>query len=156
MQDDLRNMRKVVVPNGFLSLAEDELRAGRSVRLHIDGESMYPFIRGGVDEVEIVPCPAEGELPLWCCPFYKWEEQYMVHRYIGSEGGECVMLGDGNIFRRERVRREEIIGILNRIFHPDGSVQDCNDPRWIRRGRLWYRLLPLRRFLIPAFRLLRI
>lgn len=149
-------MRKIVVPNDFLAVAAEELLAGRSVRLHIDGQSMYPFIRGGVDEVEVVPCPSGTELPAWCCPFYKWEGRYMIHRYIGTENGECIMLGDGNIVRRERVRREEIIGLLNRIYRPDGSVQDCSDERWLRRARLWYRLRPLRRFLIPAFRLLHI
>lgn len=149
-------MRKIVVPNNFLSLAEEELRAGRTVRLHIDGQSMYPFIRGGVDEVEVVPCPSEGNLPAWCCPFYQWEGRYMIHRYVGTEDGDCIMLGDGNLVRKERVRREDVVGILSRIYRPDGSVQDCNDPRWLRRGELWYRLRPLRRILIPAFRLLRI
>lgn len=149
-------MRRVVVPNDFLAVAEEELRAGRSVRLHIDGQSMYPFIRGGVDEVEVVPAPAEGELPAWCCPFYKWEGRYMIHRYLGTENGECIMLGDGNLVRRERVRREDIIGLLSLIYHPDGSVQDCSDRGWLRKARLWYRLRPLRRILIPAFRLLHI
>ena len=148
-------MRKIVVPNDFLSVAAEELRAGRSVRLHIDGQSMYPFLRGGADEVEVVPCPP-GELPAWCCPFYCWEGKYMIHRYIGMEDGECVMLGDGNLVRRERVPRGEILGLLSRIWHPDGSVQDCSDPRWLRKARLWYRLRALRRFLIPAFRLFRI
>ena len=149
-------MRKVVIPNDFLSLAEEELRAGRSVRLHIDGQSMYPFIRGGADEVEVVPCPSEGELPKWCCPLYCWEGHYMIHRYIGVENGECVMLGDGNVVRFERVGRSQIIGLLSRIYRPDGSVQDCSDPRWLRKAALLYRLRPLRRILIHIIRLLRL
>ena len=148
-------MRRVVVPNRFLALAEEELRAGRSVRVQIDGESMYPFIRGGADEVEILPCPPEGELPAWCCPFYRWEGRYMIHRYIGTDAdGRCLLFGDGNLVRRERVAREEIIGLLGRIYRPDGSVQDCTDPRWLRKGRIWYRLRGLRRVLIPVIRLL--
>ena len=149
-------MRRIVVPNDFLSVAEEELRAGRTVRLHIDGQSMYPFIRGGRDEVEIVPFPSDRKLPEWCCPFYRWEGRYMVHRYVGMEDGCCVMLGDGNIVRRERVHREDVIGILNKIYRPDGGVQDCSDPRWLRKAKLWYRLRPLRKFLIPAFRFLHI
>ena len=149
-------MRKIVVPNEFLSAAEEELRAGRSVRLHIDGQSMYPFIRGGIDEVEIVPCPRDGALPAWCCPFYKWDGKYMIHRYIGSKGDVCIMLGDGNLVRREHVRRNEVIGLLSRIYRPDGSVQECDDPHWLRKGAWWYRLRSLRRILIPLCRLLRI
>lgn len=61
-------MRKLIVPNSFLSEAAEALRAGQTVKLHIDGQSMYPFIHGGKDLVEVVPCPPEGELPLYCRP----------------------------------------------------------------------------------------
>lgn len=149
-------MRKLIVPNSFLAEAAEVLRQGQSVKLHIDGQSMYPFIRGGIDLVEVVPCPPEGELPAWCCPFYLWEGRYMIHRYIGREGDECLMLGDGNIARIERVRRQEIIGLLRCIYRPDGTIQDCSDPRWLRKAAWWYRLRPLRRFLLPIFRLFRI
>lgn len=149
-------MRKLVVPNSFLAEAADALRQGQTVKLHINGQSMYPFIKGGRDLVEVVPCPAEGPLPDWCCPFYYWEGNYMIHRYIGSEGDECLMLGDGNVQRIERVQRAEVIGLLRYIYRPDGSVQDCRDARWLHRARCWYRLRPLRRFLLPLLKLLHV
>lgn len=129
------------------------LRKGQTVKLHIDGQSMFPFIRGGIDLVEVVPCLMEGDLPDWCCPFYQWEGQYMIHRYIGQEGDECLMLGDGNLSRIERVKRPEIIGLLRTIYHPDGTVQDCREKRWLKKGEWWYRLRFLRRGLLPLFRL---
>mgnify|MGYP000076131080 CR=1 FL=1 len=149
-------MRKLVVPNSFLSEAAEALRQGRAVKLHIDGQSMYPFIRGGIDLVEVVPCPPEGELPAWCCPFYQWEGKYMIHRYIGREGDECLMLGDGNVARIERVKREDIIGLLQTIYRPDGTTLDCRDERWLKKARWWYRLRPLRRWLLPAFKMLHV
>ena len=149
-------MRKLVVPNSFLSEAAEALRAGQTVKLHIDGQSMYPFIHGGKDLVEVVPCPPEGELPLYCCPFYQWEGRYMIHRYIGREGDECLMLGDGNLVRIERVKRGDIIGLLRTIYRPDGTEQVCTEARWLRRAYWWVRLRPLRRFLLPLCRLLHI
>ena len=149
-------MRKLIVPNSFLSEAAEALRAGQTVKLHIDGQSMYPFIHGGKDLVEVVPCPPEGELPLYCCPFYQWEGRYMIHRYIGREGDECLMLGDGNLVRIERVRRSDIIGLLRTIYRPDGTEQVCTDARWLRRAHWGVRLRPLRRFLLPLCRLLHI
>ena len=97
-------MRKVTLPNQFLAEAARALADGETVKIQITGESMYPFIRSGRDTVEIVPCPPEGELPAWCCPFYQWGGNYMIHRYIGSEGSDCLMLGDGNVARIERHR----------------------------------------------------
>ena len=149
-------MRKLVIGNEFLAEAAEALRQGKTVKVRIDGESMYPFIRGGKDLVELVPCDAESELPAWCCPFYCWEGHYMVHRYVGREGDYCLMLGDGNLARVERVKRSEIIGLLRYIYRPDGSVQDCQDAQWLRKGALWYKLRPVRRFLLPLMKRLRV
>ena len=114
---------------------------------------MYPFIRGGIDLVELVPCDSDSELPAWCCPFYCWQGRYMVHRYIGCNGNDCLMLGDGNLARVEHVKRHEIIGLLRYIYYPDGRIQDCTDPRWLRLGALWYKVRFIRRFLLLLIRL---
>ena len=145
-------MRKIILPNDFLGEAARALAEGQTVKIHITGESMYPFIRSGKDIVEIVPCPPEGELPAWCCPFYQWEGRYMVHRYIGRKGEDCLMLGDGNLARIEQIKRNEVISLLRYIYRPDGSIQDCTDARWLRRGAWWYRLRPLRRWLLPVMK----
>ena len=145
-------MRKLVVANEFLAQTAEALKQGKTVKIRISGESMYPFIRGGKDLVEIVPLSPDDPLPAWCCPFYCWENRYMIHRYIGREGDECLMLGDGNLIRVERVKRSELIGLLRYIYHPDGTVQDCLDADWLKRGRRWYRLRPFRRFLLPLMK----
>ena len=149
-------MRKITVTNHFLAGAAEALKQGQTVKLLIGGQSMYPFIRGGIDLVEIVPCPAEGELPAWCCPFYQWEDRYMIHRYIGREGDECLMMGDGNVARVERVKREDVIGLVRTIYRPDGTAVDCRDRRWLRKAERWHRLRYLRRWLLPAFKILHI
>ena len=60
-------MRKLVVANDFLAEAAEVLRQGKRVKVRIDGQSMFPFIIGGKDVVEIDPLPADSELPAWCC-----------------------------------------------------------------------------------------
>lgn len=147
-------MRKLVVPNSFFTEAAEALKNGQTVRLFVDGQSMYPFIRGGKDEIEVVPYDGTSPLELWCCPFYQWGGNYMIHRYIGMSGDKCRMLGDGNIYRIEEVPKQDIVGILRTIYHPDGTTQDCRDKRWLRKAVWWYRLLKVRRFLIPLFRML--
>ena len=149
-------MRKLIVPNNFFSEAAEALRNGQAVRLHVDGQSMYPFIHGGADEIEVVPYDGVTAPESWCCPFYQWNGSYMIHRFIGKNGDKWQMLGDGNIYRIEEVDQKEIIGILRTIYHPDGTQQDCRDKRWLRRAAWWYRLRRVRRFLIPLFKLLRV
>lgn len=149
-------MRKITVSNAFFAEAAEALKQGQTVKLLIGGQSMYPFIRGGIDLVEVVPCPPEAELPAWCCPFYQWEGRYMIHRYIGREGDEYLTLGDGNVARIERVKREEIIGVLRYIYRPDGARVDCNDKDWLKKAKWWYRLRCLRRWLLPIFKMLHV
>lgn len=149
-------MRKITVSNVFFAETAEALKKGHTVKLLVGGESMSPFIKGGMDLVEVIPFSPEEELPAWCCPFFQWEGRYMIHRYIGSEGDDCLMLGDGNIARIERVKKEDIIGLLRYIYHPDGTTQDCRDARWLKKAEWWYRLRFLRRWLLPLFKTLRI
>ena len=147
-------MRKIVLSNGFFVEAAEALKQGQTVKLLVGGQSMYPFIRGGRDLVEVIPFSIEEELPAWSCPFYQWEGRYMIHRYIGHEGDEYLMMGDGNVVRIERVKREEIIGLLRYIYPPDGARQDCFDARWLKKAEWWYRLRFLRRWLLPIFKMI--
>ncbi len=149
-------MRKIVLTNSFFSEASDALKQGQTVKLLVGGQSMYPFIRGGIDLVEVVPIPPGDELPAWCCPFYQWQGRYMIHRYVGRNGDEYLMQGDGNVARIERVKREEIIGVLRYIYRPDGYRVDCSDKSWLKKAKWWYRLRLLRRWLLLLFKILHI
>jgi len=145
-------MKIQVVQNRFLEGVAAILAEGRSVRVRIDGQSMYPFIRGAKDEVELVPYQQGSSLPLWTCVFFRWGESYVVHRYIGREDSLFCIMGDGNLVLVEKVEESAILGVLRTIYRPDGTVQDCRDPKWLRKGALWYRLRRFRRFLLPLFR----
>lgn len=145
-------MRKLSVGNSFLAEAAEALKKGQAVRIKIGGESMYPFIRGGKDIVDIVPCPPEEELKRWSCYLYYWEGKYMVHRYIGAEGGYGLFIGDGNLARIERVKRNEVVGRLLYIQRPDGRRTDCSDKLWLAKGRLWHYLKPLRIGILPLLK----
>ena len=147
-------MRKIVLSNGFFVEAAEALKKGQTVKLLVGGQSMYPFIRGGMDLVEVIPFSTEDELPAWCCPFYQWEGRYMIHRYIGREDDDYLMMGDGNVARIERVKREEIIGLLRYIYPPDRTRRDCFDKRWLKKAEWWYQLRFLRRWLLPLFKIL--
>ena len=148
-------MRKLIVPNSFFEDAAEVLRSGKPVKLSVGGESMLPFIRGGEDRIELIPYDASVELPLWCCVFYKWGDSYMVHRYVGLRGDIYRMMGDGNLCRVEEIAGNQIIGILQSIYHPDGTVENCLNGKWLKLGEIWYRLRRLRYFLLAGYKLFR-
>ena len=145
-------MKTLVVQNQFLENVAALLKEGRTVRVRIGGRSMDPFIRGGKDEVELVPYVPECDLPLWTCVFFRWKESYVVHRYIGREGECFCFMGDGKLVQIEKVEETDILGVLSTIYHSDGTKQDCLTPKWLNQGALWYRFRRFRRFLLPFYR----
>ena len=145
-------MRRIVYQNHFLEEIAQLLREGDSVRVRIDGESMHPFIIGGKDEVMLIPYDKKYPLKLWSCAFYNWRGHYMIHRFVGVQDGKYCMMGDGNLVQMERIEESEILGILQTVYHADGSTQDCLGKKWLCQGRYWFKLRKLRRFLLPLYR----
>lgn len=145
-------MRRLKVDNSFLAEAMESLRKGQVIRIKINGQSMYPFIRGGRDIVELVPFMPTERLELWKCYLCYWEGTYFIHRYIGMKEDTCLFLGDGNLARIEQVERNDVIGLLNRIQRQDGGMTDCNSRLWLAKGKLWVHLRPLRIFILPLLR----
>ena len=143
---------KIILPNEFLSVAEEELKEGRGVKLLADGCSMFPFIRGGQDFAEIIPLPDDKKLERWMVYLFKYRGRYTIHRLIGKEGDVLIMAGDGNINIEEKILREDIIGVLGRIHKSGGKLVDTQSKYWKIKGKIWHRLFPLRKYLLAIFR----
>ena len=145
-------MRRIVFQNHFFEEIAQLLQEGNPVRVRIDGESMHPFIVGGKDEVLLIPYDKKTPIELWSCIFYKWKGHYMIHRFVGLQDGQYCMMGDGNLVQIERIEESDILGILQTIYHADGSAQYCLGKKWLCQGRYWFKFRKLRRFLLPIYR----
>ena len=145
-------MRRIVFQNHFFEEIAQLLQEGNPVRVRIDGESMHPFIVGGKDEVLLIPYDKKTPIELWSCIFYKWKGHYMIHRFVGFQDSQNCMMGDGNLVQIERIEESDILGILQTIYHADGSTQYCLGKKWLCQGRYWFKFRKLRRFLLPIYR----
>lgn len=145
-------MKKIMIDNSFLASAAQILTEGKSVRLRISGSSMFPFVRGAEDEVELVPINAEEELPMWSAVLFVWEGEYMIHRLVGKKGKSYVFMGDGNLSRKELVVRSQVFGILKTIYRPSGEVVDCMSKKWLSRGKCWNRLRLFRKLILLLYK----
>lgn len=129
------------------------INEGKEVRFTPSGVSMRPFIEGDRDSVIMAPLtsdPKPGDIILAeikvsraNAPLYT---TYVLHRLVRIEGETFVLQGDGNVVGEERCRREEIIARVVRIETPAGHRKP------LTRGRLWYALKPVRRWLLKIYR----
>lgn len=143
-------MRTITLPNSFFSETAEQLKHGKTVRISVIGESMYPFLHSG-DTITLEPYRGE-DLPLFTGVFYEWQGHYMTHRLIKKEGNVWHMLGDGNIYRIESVAKSNILGVLTNCTRPNGKVIDCTTEEWRNRGKLWTKLRRVRRVLYKPLR----
>ena len=126
------------------------LSQGRSVTLQTKGKSMYPFITGGRDIVELrkTDTLSVGDIVLAEVP----GRGYVLHRIYKMEGEQLVLMGDGNLRATERCRKEDVLGKVVRILR-DGRYVESSSFAERFKARCWRRLLPLRRYLLFVCRL---
>ena len=144
-------MQKMIIPNEVL-LAEvaDLVAEGKTVVLMTKGASMHPFIVGEKDSVRLVK-PESLESGLIVLAEHK-KDKYVLHRIVSVEGNRVVLMGDGNIKGCEICRISDIKAVAVSIIKADGTEVDCLSRKHLRRAALWFRLLPLRRWLLAFYR----
>ena len=143
---------KIILPNAFLEIAEEELKQGKSVKILADGASMYPFIHGGKDIAEVYPLKENEDLKRWNVYLFKKNGKYIIHRLIKKEPNYLLMMGDGNRGIYEKIRENDVLGILRYVYCDNGNTIDCSSSAWLSKGRFWYALRPLRRYLLAIVR----
>ena len=148
-------MGKIVVENEvFFTYVREMLDTGRRVTIPVKGYSMLPFIRGEKDLVVLEKAGgdlSEGDIVL----FYVGEEphgRYILHRILSIDGNRVEIMGDGVVGSRERVTRERIYAKVVSILRNGKREVDPESLRERRKARLWRKLLPVRRYLLFAYR----
>lgn len=143
-------MQRVVISNDILLPEVVRLLGeGNEVILRTKGASMLPFIWGNRDSVVLVrPVNVNvGDIVLAQVK----EDDYVLHRVIGSDNGSVTLMGDGNLSGCEVCRYEDIKAVAKMIIR-DGKTIDCTSRGYIRAVRLWRFLLPARRYILAIYR----
>lgn len=121
------------------------LDEGKMVVLkEIHGNSMLPFIRGGVDSVRLrrPDVVKVGDIVLAV-----FGGRPIIHRVIAIDGTKVTLMGDGNPKgMTEKGDLSDILGVVDRIISPSGRSRKPSN------GRLWRRLLPMRKYLLKVYR----
>lgn len=108
------------------------------------GVSMYPMLRHRKDMVVLIK--PNRELKKYDVPLYRATTgKLILHRILKVMPDYYIIRGD-NLFHKEIVKREQIIGLL-KAFYREGKYCDCEKSRkyrvYIFLNRISY---PLRRF----------
>ena len=123
---------------------------GVSVTLPVSGNSMLPFIIGGKESVILQKpaAPEVGDVVL------AWADghRYVVHRIIRIEGDSVTLMGDGNLAGREHCSLGDIKAIATHVADARGRTHYLYNRRRQWAARMWFRLRPIRRYLLAIYR----
>lgn len=129
-----------------ISLVHEGLR----VTFPVKGNSMLPFIIGGRESVDLVK-PVDlrvGHVVL------AWVDgcRYVVHRIIRIEGTQVTLMGDGNIAGVEHCDLSDVAALAVNVVSKRGKHHDLYAPWRVKASRMWFRLLPIRRWILAIYR----
>lgn len=148
-------MGTIVMPNGAMAdLIEEAVNKGETVRLRVQGNSMYPFLRNGKDVVEIQKVRAEkvrrGDIIL-----FRYSSSFILHRVVSRKGEVVKTQGDGVWTFFETIAADQIIGVVRSVLCENGKMVRLDSAGWIVLARFWISLRPLRRYLLFMLRKVR-
>lgn len=143
-------MRKLEVANELLLTQVSELLSrGEQVVLKVKGNSMLPFIYGWHDSVRLKRFDSYRKLDAVLARTSTGI--FVLHRIIEISDDRVVLMGDGNAESKEYCNINDISGRVVEIIR-DGSVINYDSKCMKFKGRMWYMLRPLRRYLLGIYR----
>lgn len=136
------NERRVISNRIILAEVCRILSEGKRVKLRPKGESMRPFIQGVEDVVEIEP---PGRIRRYDVVIARIPEQgFVIHRVVGISEERVILAGDGNLYRREVCRRDDIAGVVRSLIRADREISLTGFKSRLC-AKVWLSLLPFRR-----------
>ena len=79
-------------------------------------------------------------------------KHYVVHRIVSLNGEHVVLMGDGNLALREYCDVSDVCAKVICVVKPNGKKYAMAAWRYRIAAKIWYILLPIRRYLLWIYR----
>ena len=134
----------------FFALVEKELEEGKTVKIRLKGNSMFPLLRSGRDSVILEKSPAHSLTPMDVVLF-RYRGNYILHRIIKRDGARLLLQGDGVISAVEQCTVDDVIGKVVKVCRSSGKTISVDSKPWILLSRLWRCSKIIRVLLLKVF-----
>ena len=144
--------RKELPNDAWLGEVSKMLNEGKPYAIFVKGYSMRPFIEHTRDRVFLEKRDKYevGDAVLaQIAPGH-----YVLHRIIEKHGDNLTLQGDGNIKGVERCLEQDVSGVVTKYIRPNRTIS-ADDPKLIRRIKLWRKLRPIRKYLLFIYNAIR-
>lgn len=145
----MENAKKKISLNEIYPAIKETLNYGGTVELPITGTSMFPLLKAGRDTVII---KAGTNYSVCDIIFYRRDDgHFVLHRIVGKDKDGYILCGDNQTVLEKGITEKNIIAKVIEI-HRNGKIIDVNDPKYVKRVKLWIKALPKRRLPLTVMR----
>ena len=138
------------IPNDlFFAWIESEIAEGRSVKFRLKGNSMFPLLRNGKDEVILEKCFPENLKPMDVILF-RYRGAHVLHRIIKRKGNDLLIQGDGSIVAMEHCTINDVVGKVTSICRSSGKTILIDSWKWKLYSHLWRRMGCSRKWILKV------
>lgn len=127
----------------IFSFIQKIFETGGAARITVTGTSMYPFLRDGIDSVELSKTELKlikrGDIVL----AYHKTGEYVLHRIWKNDMDKFYMVGDAQTWIDGPYLPDQLIAAVLRIWRKDKEVS-CNSALWRLFVVTWLILRPFR------------
>lgn len=132
-------------------LISEILSQGQCAKITVTGNSMFPFLRDGIDSVELTKGSfqqlSRGDIVM----IRRTSGEYIMHRIIRKEINFFFMVGDAQQWVEGPLYPEQVVAIVTAIWRKDKRI-DCSNRWWRCLTNLWLTILPYRYFILKLHR----
>lgn len=126
---------------------------GVSVTFPVRGRSMLPFIIGGRESV-ILSRPINVEKGTVVLAWVDGS-RYVVHRVIEKHDNRLTLMGDGNLIGKEHCSITDVKAVATHVVDVKGHRHSLYSPCRTKGAQLWFSFLPVRRYLLFIYRIVK-
>jgi len=145
---------KKIKAAGLFSLVTELLDQGQSARIIVSGNSMYPFLRDGIDSAEFTKSSFEqvrrGDIVL----IRRTDGYYVMHRIFRKKKNSFFIIGDAQQWIEGPLTPNQLIAVVPVIWRKEKRIL-CSNRWWCLLVRLWLILRPFRYFILKVYRKIR-
>ena len=147
------NQPRRELPNdAWLGEVSQMLREGKPYAIYVKGYSMRPFIEHTRDRVFLEKRDTYNIGDAVLAPIAPGH--YVLHRIIEKQGDNLTLQGDGNLKGVELCKEGDVSGVVTQYIRPNRIIP-ADDPKLVRRIKLWRKLRPIRRYLLLIYNSIR-
>ena len=135
----------------LFEVIKEVLSQGDKVHITVTGMSMYPFLREGIDGVELIHGSYvdinRGDIVI----IQRETGEYVMHRVLNKHLDHFYIIGDAQQWIEGPLRPDQLIAIVTAVWRGDKRI-DCANFWWKILSRLWLRLIPFRYLILGSYR----